>query len=324
MKFKIAILLFIILTSQKSFAQELPLILDKPGTFQILSRTDYTLPECGFTKAEMTANLQKLTELVGIMCKNPVLRDPVGFDGRARIYNTINCKEYGAYGVPSRISFEFAAWHKKKDGTPTRGFIEPPEWSLIINKIHPTGYQFSADDISADLRYFIVPLQKVTIEPGIDEYDGECYILYNPNRPPYWVSVTVKEVFIALIDHIKNDFDKIARDFILDLVEKEYAATSAEEFSKPAYYGGGQPVSIISSDDQYSPVVRANPEYWDKSLPKSSIQFIYFRMINNRPFLKSNTAEYLQHNSISYHLARFEESLDINMVRSLVPLIGKK
>lgn len=36
------------------------LIFDKPGTFEILNRTDYTKPECKFTQAEVTANLKKI------------------------------------------------------------------------------------------------------------------------------------------------------------------------------------------------------------------------------------------------------------------------
>ena len=324
MKFKIAILLFIILTSQKSFAQKQPRINDKPGTFEILSRTDYTLPACGFTKVEMTANFQKITELINTFRKNTTLSDIRGFEGKARIYNTNNCRAKGEYGVPSRISFEFCTWYPGKDGKMHLATIEPPEWSLIINKINPEGPLFYTGG-SNDQGYFNIPLQKVTIVPGIDEYDGECYVIYNPNRPPYWVPVTVKEYFDAFIDGIKKTENKIARDFLLDLAEKAYAATPEEEFNKPAYYGGGQPISVISSIDQYPPIVRVNPEYWDINLPKSAIQFIYFRMVNSKPYLESRTAEALKEdNSPSYQLYRFEESLDINMVRSLVPLIGKK
>jgi hypothetical protein len=305
-------------------AQKQPLINDKPGSFEILSRANYTLPNCGFTKAEMTANLQEITELINTFRKNTTLSDIRGFEGKARIYNTNNCRAIGEYGVPSRISFEFCTWYRSNEGKMKLATIEPPEWSLIINKINPEGPLFSTGGPNAK-GHFNVPLQKVTIGPGIDEYDGECYVIYNPGRPPYWVSVTVKEYFDAFIDGIKNTEDKVARDFLLDLAQKEYAATSREELNKPAYNGGGQPISGISSNNQFPPIVRVNPEYWDKSLPKSAIQFIYFRMVNNKPYLESRTAEALKEdNSASYQLYRFEKSLDMNMVRSLVPLIGKK
>ena len=148
---------FIIAFTTVSKAQELPLVLDKQGTFEILGRTDYASPDCGFTKAEMTANLKKITELVGIIRKNPVLSEVKGFDGRARIYNYSMCHEEGIYGVPARISFEFAAWYRLKDGKEVRGLIEPPEWSLMINRLQAG---CSSDHFSRKPDFFTVPEKK--------------------------------------------------------------------------------------------------------------------------------------------------------------------
>jgi hypothetical protein len=153
----------------------LPLLTDKPGNFEILSRTDYTNPDCGFTKAEITANLQKIADLVNTVRKNLVLSKNKGFDGKARIYN-VSCNDVNTYGIPSRISFEFCSWYRNKDRTETRGTIEPPEWSLIINKLIPTRYGISSDLFNRELGFFTVPLNKKTVEQGIDVYEGECYI----------------------------------------------------------------------------------------------------------------------------------------------------
>ncbi|HEY3390418.1 MAG TPA: hypothetical protein VGK38_12640 [Prolixibacteraceae bacterium] len=302
-----------------SNAQELPLVLEKHGTFEILSRTDYTMPYFGFTKAEMTANLQKIIDVVNTIRRNPVLTEMKGFDGRARIY-TVSTKDNESYGVPSRISFEFAAWYRLKDGREVRGLIEPPEWSLIINKLVPGG-GFSSDRFSTKPDFFTIPVKKETIEPGIDVYDGECYVIYNPNRPDYWLPVTVKEAFDVVFAENKKMTDQIQREFMLTYLNPEWEAIPKEDWNKPATFSGM--ASRVGTDPSFPPIMKVNPLYWDKSLPKSAIQFINFRMINNRPFLKSNTAEYLQKNSISYHEARFEESLDLNFVKSLVPLIGK-
>ena len=299
-----------------SNAQELPLILDKPGSFEILKRTDYTMPDFGFTKAEMTVNLQKITDVVNAIRKNPVLTEMKGFDGRARIY-TISMKDEHSYGVPSRISFEFASWYRMKDGRDVRGLIEPPEWSVYINAMQPgwsSGFSRKPD-------FFAVPEKKETIEPGIDVYDGECYVVYNPTRPDYWLPVTVKEAFDVVFAENRKVPDQIQRNYVMEYLNAEWEAIPEGNRNKPATLSGM--VSRVGTDPTFPPIMKVNPLYWDKSLPKSAIQFVYFRMINNRPFLKSKTAEYLQKNSISYHLARFEESLDMTMVRSLVPLIGK-
>lgn len=321
MKKHIALLILFLGITTGSFAQELLLILDHPGTFEILNRTDYASPECGFTKAEMTANLQKITELVGVIRKNPVLSEPKGFDGRARIYNALNCRDDGTFGVPSRISFEFASWYRLKDGKAVRNLIEPPEWSLIINKLVPLGHGFYSDRFSRNPDFFTVPEKKETIEPGIDVYDGECYVVYNPDRPDYWVPVTVKEAFDVVFAENRKITDQIQRDMMLEYLNAEWEAIPKEDWNKPATFSGM--VSRVGTKEGFPFIMKVNSAYWDKNRPKSDIQFIYFRMVGIKTYLQQNTAAALKNNGISYALYRFEESLDIDFVRSLKPLVGK-
>lgn len=313
------LLILALITAPQIFtlAQELPLVLEKQGNFEILSRTDYAGTGCSFTKAEMTSNLQKITELVTIVRKNPVLNELKGFDGRARIYNSIACQQEGIFGVPARISFEFAAWYRLKDGREVRGLIEPPEWSMHINSLQPgwsSGFSRKPD-------FFAIPEKKEPIAPGIDIYDGECVVIYNPDRPDYWLPVTVKEAFDVVFAENKKNTDQIQRDFMQQYLNAEWEAIPADYRNKPATLSGM--VSRVGTQEGFPLIVKINPAYWDKSRPKSDIQFITFRMITNKPFLKQRTREYLEKNSISYHCARFEESLDFDFVRSLVPIIGK-
>ena len=299
------------------FAQELPLLLEKTGSFEVLNRTDYAASDCNFTKADITSNLQRINEMVNIVRKNQVLSTMKGFDGRARIYNSLACQYGGLYGVPARISFEFAAWFKNKDGREARGLIEPPEWSVHINNIQPgwtSGFSRKPD-------FFAVPDNKETIAPGIDVYDGECFVLYNPDRPDYWLPVTVKEAFDAVFAENTRVSDQIQRDFVLNSLKEEWEAIPQEDWNKPATMSGM--ISRVGTLEGYPKIMKANPVYWDKSRPKSDIQFITFRMITNKKFLSQRTQEYLKNNSISYHCARFEESLDMDFVRSLVLLVGK-
>lgn len=313
MKTKLLILLILVF-GQHISAQELPLILDKQGTFEILSRTDYVMPGSGFTKAEMTVNLQKMTELINTVRKNQVLAEMKGFDGRARIY-TISMKDAESYGVPSRISFEFAAWYRMKDGREVRGLIEPPEWSLYINKLEPgwgSGFSRKPD-------FFAVPEKKETIAPGIDIYDGECFVVYNPDRPDYWLPVTVKEAFDVVFAENRKNTDQIQRDMALEMLNNEWAAIPTTDWNKQATTSGM--LSRVGTNPDFPKIVKLNPAYWDKSRPKSDIQFITFRMITNRKYLEQRTLEYLKANSISYHEARFEESLGLDFVKSMLPII---
>lgn len=306
-------------------AQELPLLADKQGNFEILSRTDYVGYDCGYAKAEVASNLQRITDLVTVVRQNPVLNDPKGFDGRARIYN-INCKYPGGYGIPSRISFEFASWYRLKDGTPARGLIEPPEWSLYINQAIPGwGSSYGHD---AKHGYFTVPLRKKTVEPGIDVYDGEWFVIYDTSRPSYWIPVTVNEAFAAVRENMKNEKDQIAAGYLNEYIEKEWVEIPEEYRDKPAYFGGG--ISRVTykpgydgQDSIFPKIVRVNPEYWNMELPRSAIQIINLHAIQNKEYLRKIKEEYLQNNSISYNVKRFEESFDIDDIRRLLPLIGK-
>jgi len=326
MRYTIAASFFLFLTGILTLhAQELPLLTEKQGTFEILSRTDYAGYDCGFTKAEITANLQRITDLVKVVRQNLVLRELKGFDGRARIYN-VNCKYAGGYGIPSRISFEFASWYRLKDGSPARGLIEPPEWSLYINQAIPGwGSSYGHD---AKHGYFTAPLRKKTVEPGIDVYDGEWFVIYDPSRPPYWIPVTVDEAFVAVRESMNSEKDEVAATYLKEYVEKEYAEIPESDRNKPAYFGGG--VSRVTSKNGYQGqdsifpyIVKVNPEYWNMELPRSAIQLINFNSIQNKEYLRKLKEEYLQNNSTSYNVKRFEESFGMDDIRALVPLIGK-
>ncbi|HCM60674.1 MAG TPA: hypothetical protein DIS74_09930 [Bacteroidales bacterium] len=306
-------------------AQELPLLTEKQGTFEILSRTDYVGYDCGYTKAEVTANLQRITDLVSVVRQNPVLTDMKGFDGRARIYN-LNCKEVSGYGIPARISFEFASWFRQKDGTPARGLIEPPEWSLYLNQAKPGwGASYSHD---AKRGYFTATLEKRTPEPGIDVYDGEWFVIYDPSRPPYWIPVTVNEAFAAVRENSKKEDNEIAAQYLNEFIEKEWNDIPEDYRDKPAYFGGG--ISRVThkpgygdQDSIFPRIVKVNPEYWNRELPRSAIQIINFNSIQRKDYLRKIMEEYLEKNSISYNVKRFEVSFDMEEIRRLAPLIGR-
>lgn len=306
-------------------AQELPLLTEKQGTFEILKRTDYVSSDCGYTKAEVTANLQRIIDVVTVVRQNPVLTDMKGFDGRARIYN-LNCKEIGGYGIPARISFEFASWFRQKDGTPARGLIEPPEWSLHINQAQPGwGASYGHD---AKHGYFTAPLEKRTPEPGIDVYDGEWFVIYDASRPPYWIPVTVNEAFAAVRENAKKEDNEISAQYLNEFIEKEWNEIPEEYRDKPAYFGGG--ISRVThkpgygdQDSIFPRIVKVNPGYWNRDLPRSAIQIINFNSIQRKDYLSKLMEEYLDNNSISYNVKRFEVSFDMDDIRALVPLIGK-
>lgn len=311
-----AMLISAMLFPRQAASKEPPLLPEKQGTFEFLSRTDYTDPQCGFSDAEIKENLKEIAAVVGTMRTNPVLTDLKGFDGRARIY-TIHCSDTGADGIPSRISFEFASWFLGKDGKPARILIEPPGWDLIINKV-----KYGYDTIEGEPNYFMIPENMRTIRPGIDLYNGEVYVIYNPGRPAYWLPVTVRDCHARIIAKWKKEPDPISAGYMLKFIEQQYAAFPKSDLDKPAYYGSkaGNPPNIMSitADATGVPIMRVNPDYWNRKLPRSAIQFIYCRINGNRDYIRRQKEECLKVNSISYGLYRFLETLDVGTVESLL------
>jgi hypothetical protein len=325
MKKSIPVLALTFLLFFDCHAQELPLITEKQGTFKILSRTDYVGYDCGFTKAEVTANLERIADIVNAVRQNPVLSENKGFESRARII-TLSCKDVGGYGIPAGIKFEFSSFFRNKDGMVTYNAIEPPEWSLYINKARPAWE--ASHGVDAIHGYFTAPLRMKTVEPGIDVYDGEYFMVYDPSRPAYWIPVTVNEAFQAVREFYDRQPDDLGKKMAIEWIDKEYAAIPEEDRDKRAYFGGG--VSRISAshgaegqDSIFPYIMKVNPEYWNRDLPRSAIQIINFHAVQNKEYLRKTKEEYLQNNSTSYNVKRFEESYGMEDIRRLVTLIGK-
>ncbi len=225
-----SLLLFLFLTGFMSLcAQDLSVFTDKPGTFEILSRTDYASSECGFTKTDMTANLERIKDIIAVVRQNPVLSDIKGFNGRARIHTmSMTCKRPEWYGVPARIAFEFSSFFLNKEGEMAFNTIEPPSWSLYINDLIP-GW---SDSFDSRYGYFTAPLKKETIDPGIDVYDGECWVIYDPERPPYWVPVTVEEAFNAARESFSREKDQFTASLNKQFLDQEWAAIPPKSSGK--------------------------------------------------------------------------------------------
>lgn len=312
-----------------SVAQENPGLESRPGTFEILSRTDYAARECGFTQADMTANLERLKEIIAVVRKNPVMSDIKGFAGRARLHTmSMTCLREVWYGVPVRIAFEICSFFYNKDGKVVYNTIEPPSWSLYTNEFIP-GWSDTFDRAHS---YFTMPLKKKTLEPGIDVYDGECWVLYNPDRPPYWIPVTVEEAFKAAREFAAKETDEFTASLNKQFLDAEWAAFSEEDLKKPAFFGGG--LSRVSAspgydgqDSIFPQIMKVNPAYPDRTLPRSAIQFIWFQSVQNKQYMKKRLdecREYMKEDRGSgCDLARFELSFGMTDIRNLAEEIGR-
>lgn len=113
-----------------------------------------------------------------------------------------------------------------------------------------------------------------------EEYPGStrCHIIvFNPERPLYYVPVSLKELADIYLEYYSL-YQKLEIDrMLIQELKNEIARIPAEELSSQAYLGHGSNIVFrFNGQKQGMPLVRFNPEYWDRSLPPSAIQFMTF------------------------------------------------
>jgi hypothetical protein len=322
-------------------AQESPLLTEHPGTYKLIDWGVYTHWNCGFTKAETIANYQKIIGITDVVRKNPVFTNQKGFDCETYVYAK-NCPDKNGYGIPSELSFGFCDWFMNK-GKPGTYEIEPPSWKVQVNHLNSftnssvsyfldaakpseppkVGFNFEKwKSASAKTSgCFCISGPKEELGNGIDRYGSELILVYNPERPPYYIPVKFRELAEALIDYWKFHPDKIQSDMMTKMVEEEYAKIPDSERDGWAYnntYDERCPILQITPKPGLQPVVRLNPEYWNKKLPRSSIQVLTFNRLTDTNRYTREKAEWLKNNAPGYSLTRFLEALDITIFPSLI------
>jgi len=324
-----------------SQAQDYPLIPDHPGTFEVIDWGVYTHWDCGFTKTEKTANYQKIIGITELVRKNPVITNQKGFNCFAYVFAE-NCPNKFGYGIPCKIRFDFGDWFMDK-GVAKFYKMEPPSWSIFANTLEhvfgpdyslgaekPTekprdGFNYdkwkSVSDKLDDIVY--LPGQKEELGNGIDRYSSEKIVVYNQERPPYYLPVKFRELAELLIEYWKLHPEKYTADLMLEMLEAEYAQFPEAERDGWAYnntHDERSPFLKITTIPGPQPVVRLNPEYWNKKLPRSAIQILVFDRLTDTKRYTTQKEEWLKLNAAGYSLQRFLEALDIT---TLVPAIDK-
>jgi len=298
----------------------------RPGTFEILGLTEFAAAPGKFTKAELTANMERLTALTSILRQNPVLADIKGYACRMWFQRLSPAK--CEYGVPASVKTEFCSYFYNKEKKVVYNTIEPPAWYLYVNKAD--GLPGASSIFDTQKGYFTAPLNKKTIAPGVDMYDGEYFVIYDPSRPDYWIPVTVNEAFACARAFSAKETDEFTRNLNQQFLDNEWNEIPAAYHDKPAYYGGGLARVTYANgfggqDSLFPRIVQVNPAYWNKNLPKSAIQFITLHAVQNKPYLKSildDCLKYIDRGS-GCDLPRFEYSYGIEDIKRLASLIGK-
>ena len=223
----------------------------------------------------------------------PLFSNPKGFDLDACAYGIWDDKyklRLCNYGQRGELNFNFLLFYSNGG----QWKIEPPHWSFDINNTEtghgantnlpgwnntkdPASLEKPMNKAAADLNdlFRIFPLVR-DIAPGVRLYGDGNLIVFNPDRPPFWLPVTVREVA-----NMKFAYYSLIEVHLLPYLKAEIARLTEEELNVPAFSGNDElyilkvhPKMENQEMEYGGQIMRFNPEYWDRSLPPSDIQFM--------------------------------------------------
>lgn len=209
----------------------------------------------------------------------PVMKANKGFDLRATLFG-IGGETYKNrpcnYALRGELTFDFQLFLKDENGVKKKWTVEPPHFECYINNTEAGhgGMINEGNDGSFLKELFVVFPMVKELSVGVRYYDcgpRTCgsLVVFNPDRPDYWLTVTVREVVEAKLKYYKET-DKLIYDFIKPLVDK----MSENELNAPAYNTSEDGILQVNGKGIGLQFMRFNPEYWDRSLPSSAVQFI--------------------------------------------------
>ncbi|HSO77537.1 MAG TPA: hypothetical protein VLQ76_03145, partial [Bacteroidales bacterium] len=269
---------------------------DKPGEWKPANR--FVNDNCTVLteKSAYLATMISLTEW--IHRNNEVVVKPVGFDAQVNLtqpcHPVVNNSAYRGHGYQGEIGIHFQLLFLNSD-TRKEDVWENycPTFSLDINNpirdisnhYDETGFQTGdppqfkqpLEKALENLKkyYNVSPVEKEVV-PGVRIYTNGYLLVFNPDRPEYWIPVTVKEVMEAKLAYykVKKEMDEIKNSKALqewaklgfvpensikvsayDMIKKEYDSFTPEELNSHAFYNGGdESISCISADEKGWPV----------------------------------------------------------------------
>lgn len=261
---------------------------DKPGKWSYSNNITST-------EAEYIAFSKVVASLADWFHQNvPMLRNPKGFDLSATTYGGWD-KYYrmnaSNYGLRTELNFNFQLFLSAGG----KWTIEPPNYRFYVNNTetgHGTNPNYNTfndleDDPSLEKAindaavqmngvFAVFPIVK-EITPGVNLYEDGNLVVFNPDRPAFWIPVLVRELAEMHLQYYKTR-NKIEMDrLLLAQLEKEISELSEEELNSPAYSGHDEHfVFKVNGKRQGLQLMRFNPGYWNRSLPPSTVQFLTF------------------------------------------------
>lgn len=288
------LILLLLLTAPHAFADESSKFLpDKPGKWKLqCSKQAKTADEIKFNK-----NVSALAEW--FRDNTPLLGAPRGYNLKTFItgsWDNYYRLSRANYGLRADMTFYFhlflkngkiwtaelpsASYYSFQINSTQAGTGSHGSFSYFSNITDDPKQEKRINAAAADMDAIRIAFPfREELAPGVHVYEnpgssGYTIIVFNPRRPAYWIPVTVKEMAARYLEYYSlRPSDQI----LLQELKKELAQIPANELNAPAYTGhNANIVFSVNGRNMGLPLVRFNPDYWDRSLPPSAIQYMTF------------------------------------------------
>lgn len=265
--------------------------------------------------------------------KIPLLANPKGFDLNTTIFGMWDDnykKRVCNYAIRSQLVFNFELF-LLENGKESKWVVEPPHWSFYINNTnagHSSNFYYEGYKVQDDPPSLELPFEKATaalgdlfavfplekeIAPGVHLYGDGNLVVFNPERPAFWLPVIVKEVMdMKLTYYSIRPQDK---EILYAYLKKAYDEMTTEELNAPAYYGSEDGIVQVNGKKEGLQIMKFNKDYWDRSLPSSAIQFIcMYYSPNNEEWMQ----EYMKNNGHPDYAQLVRNVIPLNELAGLI------
>lgn len=269
-----------------------------------------------YSKQEEAAVKSKLETVNTYFQKNKLVTEPKGVEvllssiisENAPLSNWCNSIKY-------ELSVVLYPWFIK-NGKPSCKCVEcSAGFTLHFNRpdLVFNGYSITGGDDILDENGIVISSEPKMIgeQNGCKIYENGIIVI--AAEKPVWIPVSVKEYDNALIrkqEKIKkqNPGDAFSNDFLINAVKNEMGSYTPDELNSPAFVGDKMGGCFYKLEgDQARPIVKLNPDYFDKSKPRTAVQLI---IIQSPAIGLNNNGEcYLTNEYSSYQSLKLIELL---------------
>ncbi|MFT3843489.1 MAG: hypothetical protein QM725_00400 [Lacibacter sp.] len=291
--------------------------------------------------ADLAVFKKKINTVLETLHQNPVTLNPVGYEATvtASIYANMFRYKYNPANLAGKIpaseivirfcplSREIATGNLRKD------CIEVEHVTAWLNYLESTvaGVKILEDidkrnphdDAYGKMNeVFQAPEILKKIDDYTTVYANGIMIVAKPGKP-YWIPVTAGEYFNLQIKYWTLESEKEGNSMFLDMILHEKKSFTEEQLKMPAY-NGENPASLITIVPNERPYMRFNPNFFDKKIPRTSIQMITLT-INKDIYVEGfNPKQYVQTDSRYTDILSFYNYSKAIDVKSLEALLDTK